>query len=91
MIWIVIIIEIASFIGLAYSNEIADEVSLIKIFSVFGLITSLIAIHIVLFQALFTEPVSYEYPTDEYVLEYKVTTIGEKSDTIYVLTKIKEE
>lgn len=91
MIWIAIIIEIASFIGLIYSNKKADRVSLTLIFSVFGLIISLIVIHIVVFQALFTEPVSYEYPADEYVLEYKVTTIGEKSDTTYVLTKIKEE
>ena len=33
---------------------------------------------------------SEEYPASEYTLEYKVTTIGEQSDTTYVLTKIKE-
>lgn len=91
MIWIAIIIEIASLIGLVYSNKKADKVSLISLFSVLGLMISLIVIHIVVFQELYTAPVSHEYPSDEYVLEYKVTTVGEKSDTTYVLTKIKEE
>lgn len=36
-------------------------------------------------------PVTHEFPCADYSLEYKVTTIGEKSDTTYVLTKIKEE
>lgn len=30
---------------------------------------------------------SIEYPASEYKLEYKITTIGEKSDTTYVLTR----
>lgn len=33
---------------------------------------------------------SKEFPVSEYTLEYKIITIGEKSDTTYVLTKIKE-
>ena len=42
-------------------------------------------------QELCPEPITYEYPDSEYVLEYKVTTIGEKCDTTYVLTKIKND
>lgn len=87
MLWISIIIGIVSFIGLGYSIEKTDGLAIVTVFSVFGLFFSLLMIY----DALSTEPVSYEYPTDEYVLEYKVTTVGEKSDTTYVLTKIKEE
>lgn len=36
-------------------------------------------------------PVTHEFPCADYSLEYKVTTVGEKSDTTYVLTKIKED
>lgn len=30
-----------------------------------------------------------EYPKSEYCLDYKVTTLGNQSDTTYVLTRIK--
>lgn len=88
MIWIAIIIGIVSLVGLGYSVVRIDDISVIIIlFSTLGLFVSLLLI----FQTLSIEPVSYEYATDEYILEYKITTIGEKSDTVYVLTKIKEE
>lgn len=87
MIWIAIIIGIVSFIGLVYSLEKTDGLAIIAVFSILGLFFSIAGIY----QCLSKEPVTYEYPTDEYTLEYKVTTIGEKFDTTYVLTKIKEE
>lgn len=87
MVWFAIILGIASFIGLGYSFEKTDGISMITVLSVFGMFFSLLMIY----DALYTGPVSYEYPTDEYTLEYKITTVGEKSDTTYVLTKIKEE
>lgn len=87
MIWIAIIIGIISFIGLCYSLSETDGVAIVTVFSLLGLFFSIV----VIYQCLSKEPVTYEYSTDEYTLEYKVTTIGEKSDTTYVLTKIKEE
>lgn len=90
MIWIAIIIEIGSLIGLVYLYENNEDTPLISGFLAIVFIISLIIIHI-LIQKLSTKPVSYGYHADEYTLEYKVTTIGEKSDTTYVLTKIKEE
>lgn len=91
MILIAIIIEIASFIGLVYLYENNEDTPPISGFLAIVFIGSLIIIHILICQKLSTAPVSHEYPSDEYVLEYKVTTVGEKSDTTYVLTKIKEE
>lgn len=87
MIWFVIIIGIISFIGLGYSVLETDGIAIVTVISTLGLCSSIAGIY----QCLSKEPVSYEYPTNEYVLEYKITTIGEKSDTTYVLTKIKEE
>ena len=90
MIWIAIIIEIGSLIGLVYLYKNNEDTPLISGFLAIVFMISLIIIHI-LIQKLSTAPVSHEYSTDEYTLEYNVTTVGEKSDTTYVLTKIKEE
>lgn len=35
-------------------------------------------------------PVTYEFPCTDYSLEYKVTTVEEKSDITYVLIRIKK-
>lgn len=90
MIWIAIIIEIGSLIGLVYLYKNNEDTPLISGFLAIVFMISLIIIHI-LIQKLSTAPVSHEYSTDEYTLEYNVTTVGEKSDTTYVLTKIKKE
>lgn len=45
------------------------------------------ALIILFIVSLIEEPKSLEYSTSEYKLEYKITTIGEKSDTTYVLTR----
>lgn len=87
MVWFAIILGIVSFIGLGYSFEKTDGIAMITVLSVFGMFFSLLMIY----DAFSTAPVSHEYPSDEYVLEYKVTTIGEKCDTTYVLTKIKTD
>lgn len=77
MIWFVIIIRIIFFIGLCYSVLETDGIAMVTVISTLGLCFSIAGIY----QCLSKEPVSYEYPTNEYVLEYKITTIGEKSDT----------
>lgn len=87
MLWIAMIGAMLSFIGLGYSIEKSDGISILAVFSTLGIFLSIIGI----FSGLSTEPVSHEYLGDEYVLEYKITTIGEKSDTTYVLTKIKND
>lgn len=87
MSWFLVVIGITSFIGLGYSIEKADGPAVIAIFSTLGMFISAVGIY----RDLCPEPITYEYPDSEYVIEYKVTTIGEKCDTTYVLTKIKEE
>lgn len=78
MLWISIIIGIISFIGFVYS---IDKTEGIAVLSTFGMFFSIMGIY----DALCPEPITYEYPNSEYVLEYKIITIGEESDTIYVL------
>ena len=87
MLWISIIIGIISFIGFVYSIDKTDGLAALAILSTFGMFISIIGIY----NEFCPEPITYEYPDSEYVIEYKVTTIGEKCDTTYVLTKIKEE
>lgn len=87
MLWISIIIGIISFIGFIYSLDKTDGLAVLAIFSTFGIFFSIIGIY----SKLCPEPIIYDYPASEYVLEYKITTIGEKSDTTYVLTKIKTD
>lgn len=81
MLWISIIIGIISFIGFVYSIDKTDGIAALAVLSTFGIFFSLMGIY----DALCPEPITYEYPDSEYVLEYKITTIGEESDTTYVL------
>ena len=87
MVWVFIILGIISFIGFCYLVEITNGIAALTVFLIFGIGFSIMGIH----QELCPEPITYEYPDSEYVLEYKVTTIGEKCDTTYVLTKIKTD
>lgn len=87
MLWFAIIIGIISIIGLIYSIGESYGTTIIAVLSTIGIFFSLIEIH----QVFSTRPIAYEYPDSEYVLEYKITTIGEESDTTYVLTKIKND
>lgn len=79
-----IIFGIISLISLVYSiesrtAEIVALSTLVLIFSIIGIC-----------YGLSTKPVTYKFPANEYVLEYEITTIGEESDTTYVL-KIKND
>lgn len=76
-----------SFIGFIYSIDETDGLAVLAVFSTFGMFSSIIGIY----NKLCPEPITYEYPNSEYVLEYKVTTVGEKCDTTYVVTKIKTD
>lgn len=87
MLWISIILGIISFIGFVYSIDKSDGLAALAILSMFGMFFSIIEIY----NEFYPEPIIYDYPAGEYVLEYKITTIGEKSDTTYVLTKIKTD
>ena len=85
MIWICIIAALLSTSGLIYSIANTDGEAAI------GSVCSLMLFASVAGIIDITAPEeSEEYPASEYTLEYKVTTIGEQSDTTYVLTKIKE-
>lgn len=91
MLWFSIIFGIISLISLVYSivdpggidpdgtAEIGALSTLVLIFSIIGIC-----------YGLSTKPVTYKFPANEYVLEYEITTIGEESDTTYVL-KIKND
>ena len=85
MIYICFIFAVVSSFGLVYSiiesdgeAAVAALSSLTLFFSVAGIID------------MATPEKPKEYSSSEYTLEYKVTTIGEQSDTTYVLTKIEE-
>lgn len=85
--WFLIILGIISFMGFVYSIDKTNGIAALAILSTFGMLFSIIGIY----SKLCPEPIIYDYPASEYVLEYKITTIGEKCDTTYVLTKIKTD
>ena len=87
MVWVFIILGIICFIGFCSLVEITNGIAVLTVFLIFGIGFSIMGIR----QEFCPEPITYEYPNSEYVLEYKVTTIGEKCDTTYVLTKIKTD
>ena len=93
MLWFSIIFGIISLISLVYSiinpsgmtdpngtAEIGALSTLVLIFSIVG----------ICYELSTEKPVTYKYPASEYVLECEITTIGEESDTTYVL-KIKND
>ena len=82
-----IIVGIVSIIGFVWTLRETDGLALLAILSVIGIFFSLAE----LTKVFNTETVSYDFPANEYILEYKVVTIGEKCDTTYVLTKIKTD
>lgn len=87
MICICIIFGLLSAGELLYSIIDTDGMAVLAIFSAFGLFVSVAG----LIDLLDDSPIVHEFPCADYSLEYKVTIVGEKSDTVYVLTKIKEE
>lgn len=87
MICICIILGVLSAGGLLYTIIDTDGEAGIAVLCAFGFFFSVAG----LIDLLDDSPVTHEFPCTNYSLEYKVTTVGEKSDTTYVLTKIKEE
>lgn len=82
-----IIVGIVSIIGFVWTLRETDGLALLAILSVIGIFFSLAE----LTKVFNTETVSYDFPANEYTLEYKVVVIGEKCDTTYMLTKIKTD
>ena len=85
MIWICITFAIVACYGLFYSIMESDGVTVLAVIS-----SSIFTISIIGIICIGIPEEPKEYPATEYTLEYKITAIGEQSDTTYVLTKIKE-
>ena len=87
MLWLCIVIGIVSLVVFVWTIEETEGLAVLAVISAMGILLSLVGLR----EAFNTETVSYDFPANEYILEYKVVTIGEKCDTTYVLTKIKTD
>ena len=84
---VLIVIGIVSLVGFVWILEETEGLALLAVISVIGILLSLAGLS----KVFNTKTVSYDFPANEYILEYKVVIIGEKCDTTYVLTKIKTD
>lgn len=82
-----IVIGIISFVGLVWTLTETEGLATLAIFSAIGILSSLAGLS----EVFNTKTVTYDFPANEYTLEYKVVIIGEKCDTTYMLTKIKTD
>ena len=82
-----IVLGIVSFVGFVWTLRETDGLALLTVFSAIGILLSLGG----LAKVFNTNTVAYDFPANEYTLEYKVVIIGEKCDTTYILTKIKTD
>ena len=90
MLWLCIVsivIGIVSLVGFVWTLEETEGLAVLTIFSAIGILFSLAGLN----KVFNTKTVSYDFPANEYILEYKVVIIGEKCDTTYMLTKIKTD
>ena len=90
MLWLCIVsivIEIVSVVGFVWTLRETEGLAMLTVFSAIGILLSLAGLS----KVFNTKTVSYDFPANEYILEYKVVIIGEKSDTTYMLTKIKTD
>ena len=90
MLWLCIVsivIGIVSLVGFVWTIEETEGLAMLTVISAIGILLSLAGLS----KVFNTKTVSYDFPANEYILEYKVVTIGEKCDTTYVLTKIKTD
>ena len=90
MLWLCIVstvIGIVSLVGFVWTLEETEGLAMLAIFSAIGILSSLAGLS----EVFNTKTVSYDFPANEYILEYKVVIIGEKCDTTYMLTKIKTD
>lgn len=90
MLWLCIVsivIGIVSLVGFVWTLEETEGLAVLAIFSAIGILSSLAGLS----EVFNTKTVTYDFPANEYTLEYKVVIIGEKCDTTYMLTKIKTD
>lgn len=90
MLWLCIVsivIGIISLVGFVWTLWETEDLALLTVFSAIGILLSLTGLS----KVFDTKTVSYDFPANEYTLEYKVVIIGEKCDTTYMLTKIKTD
>lgn len=90
MLWlciVLIVIGIVSLVGFVWTLEETESPAMLTVISAIGILLSLAGLS----EVFNTKPVSYDFPANEYILEYKVVIIGEKCDTTYMLTKIKTD
>ena len=87
MLWLCIVIGIVSLVGFVWTIEEIEGLAMLTVISAMGILFSLVGLS----KVFNTKTASYDFPANEYILEYKVVTIGEKCDTTYVLTKIKTD
>ena len=86
-----IVIGIVSLVGFVWTLEETEGLAMLTVISAMGILLSLAGLREGLNKVFNTETVSYDFPANEYILEYKVVIIGEKCDTTYMLTKIKTD
>lgn len=91
MLWLCIVIGIVSLVGFVWTIEETEGLAVLTVISAMGILLSLAGLREGLNKVFNTETVSYDFPANEYILEYKVVIIGEKCDTTYMLTKIKTD
>ena len=90
MLWLCIVsivIGIVSLVGFVWTLKETEGLAMLTVISAVGILLSLAGLN----KVFNTETVSYDFPANEYILEYKVVIIGEKCDTTYTLTKIKTD
>ena len=90
MLWlciVLIVIGIVSLVGFVWTLEETEGLAVLTVISAMGILLSLAGLS----EAFNTKTESYDFPANEYTLEYKVVIIGEKCDTTYMLTKIKTD
>lgn len=90
MLWLCIVsivIGIVSLVGFVWTLKETEGLAMLAVFSAIGILLSLAGLS----KVFNTKTVAYDFPANEYTLEYKVVIIGEKCDTTYMLTKIKTD
>ena len=90
MLWLCIVsivIGIVSLVGFVWTLKETEGLAMLTVISAMGILLSLAGLS----KVFNTKTVSYDFPANEYILEYKVVIIGEKCDTTYMLTKIKTD
>ena len=90
MLWLCIasiVIGIVSLVGFVWTLRETEGLAMLTVFSAIGILLSLAGLN----KVFNTKTVSYDFPANEYILEYNVVIVGEKCDTTYMLTKIKTD